>query len=260
MPSAWNPEQYERFRIERSQPFYDLLALVQPRAGMRAIDLGCGTGALTKELHAKLMARETIGYDTSETMLAKSAAFAGDGLRFERADIGRAVLGSDLDLVFSNAALQWVPDHPRLFERLVKSLAPGGQLAVQMPANYDHPSHIVAIEVSREAPFKEALGGYAHRAGILAVEAYAEMFHALGLKETCVRLQVYGHVLTEREEVLEWVKGTLLTDYQQRLSPDLFARFITVYRERLLNQLEDAKPYFYPFKRVLLWARKSVAS
>ena len=137
----------------------------------------------------------------------------------------------------------------------MSSLAPGGQLAVQMPANYDHPTHIVAIEVAREPPFKEALVGYTHRAGLLAVERYAELFHALGLKESCVRLQVYGHVLTAREEVVEWVKGTLLTDYQQRLSPDLFTRFLTVYRERLLNQLEDTRPYFYPFKRVLLWAR-----
>ena len=256
MPSAWNPDQYERFRAERSQPFYDLLALVRPKPNMRVVDLGCGTGELTKELHTRLSAKETVGYDTSETMLAKSSAFAGGGVRFECANAADVELGKDIDLVFSNAALQWIPDHPRLFARLVAVLGAGGQLAVQMPANYDHPSHIVAIEVSREPPFKEALGGYAHRAGIQPIEEYARLFHRLGLNETCVRLQVYSHVLATREEVVEWVKGTLLTDYQQRLTPELFARFLTVYRERLVNQLTDDKPYLFPFKRVLLWARK----
>ncbi len=77
----WNPEQYGRFRDERARPFFDLLDLVQPRPGMRVVDLGCGTGELTRELHRRLSARETIGIDNSPAMLAKSAAFAGDGLQ-----------------------------------------------------------------------------------------------------------------------------------------------------------------------------------
>jgi trans-aconitate 2-methyltransferase len=82
-PSAdWNPAQYERFRDERSAPFYDLLDLVEPRPGMRVVDLGCGTGALTREMHRRLTARETVGIDTSPAMLARSAAIAGEGLRF----------------------------------------------------------------------------------------------------------------------------------------------------------------------------------
>ena len=84
----WNPAQYERFRDERARPFFDLLDLVQPRPEMRVVDLGCGTGELTRELHRRLAARETIGIDNSPAMLAKSAAFAGDGLRFEQGDIG----------------------------------------------------------------------------------------------------------------------------------------------------------------------------
>src|SRR5262245_47830693 len=76
----WNPCQYERFRNERSQPFFDLLDLVQPRPEMRVVDLGCGTGELTRELHRRLAARETVGIDNSPAMLARTAAFAGDGL------------------------------------------------------------------------------------------------------------------------------------------------------------------------------------
>src|SRR5215468_3916801 len=128
MPSdPWKHAQYEKFRDERSQPFFDLMALVEPRPGLRAVDLGCGTGELTRELHRRLKARETLGLDRSASMLEKSAAYAGDGLRFERRDI-EAFLddpGGAFDIVFSNAALHWVDDHERALERLRSALAPG---------------------------------------------------------------------------------------------------------------------------------------
>src|SRR5215207_10366627 len=112
--SDWNPEQYGRFRDERARPFFDLLDLVQPQRGTRVIDLGCGTGELTRELHRRLAARETIGIDNSPAMLAKTAVFAGDGLRFEQGDIGAFTSDGDFDLVFSNAALHWIPEHRSL--------------------------------------------------------------------------------------------------------------------------------------------------
>src|SRR5215207_10194675 len=145
----WNPEQYGRFRDERARPFFDLLDLLQPRPGMRIVDLGCGTGELTRELHRRLAAREAIGVDNSPAMLAKSAAFAGDGLRFDQGDIGAFTSDGGYDLIFSNAALHWIPDHESLLPRLVKALTATGQLAVQVPANDDHASHVTAVEVAR---------------------------------------------------------------------------------------------------------------
>src|SRR2546423_5560447 len=88
MSDRWNPEQYERFRNERSQPFFDLLALVEARPAMRVVDLGCGTGELTRLLHQTLNASETLGLDSSAAMLAKSQGFAVDGSRFEQSEIG----------------------------------------------------------------------------------------------------------------------------------------------------------------------------
>src|SRR5262245_10801044 len=85
--SKWNPDQYERFRNERQQPFFDLVALLEARPALRVVDLGCGTGELTRHLHAALQAAETLGIDSSETMLAKSRAFAGSGLSFQRQGI-----------------------------------------------------------------------------------------------------------------------------------------------------------------------------
>jgi len=253
MPDAWNPAQYDRFKAERAQPFHDLLALCAPIPGGRAVDLGCGTGELTALLHARLAARETLGLDSSGSMLAK--ARPAPGLRFERGDIA-SFEGGPFELVFSNAALQWLPDHRALIPRVAALVAPGGQLAVQVPANHDHPSHLLAHALAGEPPFREALGGYVREAPVLAVERYAELLFGLGFVEQQVRLQIYGHVLAGREEVVEWVRGTLLTDYQKRLSPDLFERYVEIYRERLTGALPDARPYFYAFKRILFWARR----
>ena len=251
----WNPEQYERFRDERSQPFFDLMALVAARPAMRVVDLGCGTGELTRVLHERLGAAETLGLDSSAAMLAKSEGFADGGLRFERRDIAEFADEGAYDLVFSNAALHWLQDHESLLARLTKALRPGGQLAVQVPANDDHPTHVVAAELARRSPFREAMQGYERRWPVLKPEAYAALLHRLGYARQHVRLQVYGHLLDARGGVIEWVKGTLLTDYEKRMQAALFAEFMQSYRERLFERLEDARPYFYPFKRILFWAQ-----
>jgi trans-aconitate 2-methyltransferase len=258
-PSHWDPAQYERFKAERSRPFFDLLALVRARPGMRVVDLGCGTGELTAELHARLGARETVGIDSSETMLAKAAPLLRAGetaLRFERGRIEDWLPASPVDLVFSNAALHWVDGHHALFARFRDALAPGGQLAVQVPANDDQPSHAVAAEVAREAPFREALGGFVRQSSNLALEEYAALLDRLGFAEMDVRLQVYAHRLPSREDVVEWVKGTTLTDYAKRMSAETYEAFLVRYREVLFSRLEDARPFFYPFKRMLIWGLK----
>ena len=254
--SDWNPEQYGQFHGERAQPFFDLLALVEHRPGMRVVDLGCGTGELTRELHRRLSARETIGIDNSPAMLAKSVSFVGDGLRLEQGDIGEFTSAAEFDLVFSNAALHWVPDHEALLPRLTSALTERGQLAVQVPANDDHLSHTTAVEVAREAPFQEALGGHVRQSPVLAPEAYATQLHHLDFRQQQVRLQVYAHELESRDAVVEWVRGSTLTDYERRLPAELWPRFLERYRERLLPQLDDTSPYFYPFKRVLFWASR----
>ena len=254
-PSHWNPQQYEQFKAERSRPFFDLLALVRPHGKKRLVDLGCGTGELTRELHTRLGAEETLGVDSSESMLEKSAAFAGHGLRFERARIEDFAAKAPLDLVFSNAALHWVEGQEELLTRLASMLRPGGELAVHVPANEDQPSHVVAVEVARESPFAEALGGHVRRSSNLALEDYAALLHRIGFGEQIVRMQVYGNALASSEGVVEWVKGSLLTDYERRMPPGLFTRFVARYRERLVATLGGGE-YFYPYKRILFWGAR----
>jgi trans-aconitate 2-methyltransferase len=245
--STWSPEQYEKFKAERAQPFRDLLALIEHRPRMRIVDFGCGTGEMTRELHEHLRAEETLGIDSSETMLLKSASFGTEMLRFERGDIEGFVTDRPYDLLFSNAALHWVEDHERLFARLAGFLAPRGQLAVQMPYNHDHLSQTIAAELAPK------YGAEPRRPPLLAVEQYASLLHRLGFARQHVRLQVYGHVLPSSRDVAEWTKGSTLTEYQRKLG-DRYGDFAAEYTERLTGALGDARPYFFPFKRVLLWA------
>jgi trans-aconitate 2-methyltransferase len=252
---SWNPAQYERFRAEREQPFHDLVALITKRPAARVVDLGCGTGLLTAALHRELKATETLGVDSSEAMLARARTIEAGGLTFERGDISEWQPDTPFDVVFSNAALQWVGAHPALFARLRAMLVPGGELAVQVPANFDHVSHTLAADIAREEPFASAMQGYTRTFSVLAPEEYATLLHSLGFVAQSVRLQVYGHVLESPDAVVEWVRGTLLTDYESRLSDDLYREFVAGYRERLNAALGDQRPYFYPFKRILLWGR-----
>jgi trans-aconitate 2-methyltransferase len=252
---TWDPTQYERFERERSAPFFDLLDLVEPCPGGQVVDLGCGTGELTRTLHERTRARSTVGLDSSREMLKRSADHAGDGLTFELGDIGEWAPSEPVDLIFSNAALHWIHDHDALLTRLTSALSPGGQLAVQVPANHDHPSHLIAEQVAMEEPFRTVLGGYVRRTPVLAPERYAQLLHCLGYGAQHVRLQVYLHLLPEAGAVVDWVKGTLLTAYRQRLPDSVYEDFVARYRELLATELPDERPFPFSFKRVLLWGK-----
>jgi trans-aconitate 2-methyltransferase len=255
---GWNPDQYERFHAERRRPFDDLAALCLPVPGGRVVDLGCGTGNLTAELHARMQAAATVGVDSSESMLARARANHGNvvGLTFSTGNI-ETWLGEGLDLVFANASLQWVDDHLNLLARMRTALGAGGQIAFQVPSNYRHPSHLLARQVANESPFIDALDEDAPEDRgrfVLSPEIYADLLYELGARKQVVRMEVYGHELSSTSDVVEWVMGTLLTPYRTRLSPELFTAFVDRYRERLLEELGDREPYFYGFRRILCWA------
>jgi trans-aconitate 2-methyltransferase len=258
---SWDPAQYDRFQAERSQPFWDLAGLLQPVDAPRLLDLGCGTGELTAQLHARIGAAETLGVDYSKAMLDQATQYAADKLSFEPGDIATVdaeALGT-ADIVFSNAAMQWLPDHEAVLSRWTTVLRPGGQLAVQVPSNADHPSHVLSAEVAAESPFVGAMGGTPPPdpvLGVLKPEQYAVILDRLGFGQQHVRLQVYGHRLASTADVVEWVKGTSLTRFRKALADDaLFDEFVARYRRRLLDCLGEHSPFFYPFKRVLLWGR-----
>ena len=267
---TWDPRQYDKFQREREQPFYDLLGLVRPAPGMRVVDLGCGTGKLTRVAHQQLHALETTGIDRSGSMLTEiRGGGLPAGLRFEIGTIerfvaqqtaARAVPGSAAyDLILSNAAFHWVEDHAALLHGLAAALPPSGQLAFQVPAQHDELSHRIADELTEVEPFKTAFGGWRRPQPVLTPEAYARLLYRCGFEDPNVRLIVYGHVLSSRDQVVEWMKGTLLTEFERHLpaGSDLFTPFVEEYRRRLIGRLDASQPFFFPFKRILCWGQKA---
>ncbi|MCC5950667.1 MAG: methyltransferase domain-containing protein [Acidimicrobiia bacterium] len=255
-PDTWDPDLYARFWEERRQPFVDLLALVDPVPGGRTADLGCGNGRLTLELHGHVGAATTIGVDSSAAMLAEADTEAVDGLQFVEGDLATWEPDAPLDVVLANASLQWVPNHPALFARLHAMLVPGGQLAVQVPANFSHPSHIVADEVGQQF----GLPPVARFESVLTAEGYAALLDDLAFTDLTVRLQVYVHHLPSTRSVIEWVKGTLLTEHRRQLGSERFEQFLATYTEALLDTLGDPagdRPYTHLFNRILLHGRRA---
>jgi trans-aconitate 2-methyltransferase len=252
LTDTWNPAQYDKFQREREQPFFDLLALIRPTPGMRAVDLGCGTGRLTRALHEQLHARETTGIDRSARMLDQTREASTPGLTFEEGKIEDFPdARGAFDLVFSNAAFHWIEDHPALLARLAGALAPSGQLAFQVPAQHDQPSHRIAEDLTGVEPFRTALKGWHRPQPVLEPHEYAILLYELGFPAPVVRLHIYPHLLAGPEEVVEWMKGTLLTEY------DLYGPFVEAYRTRMLQHLGTLRPFFFPFRRILCWGQRA---
>lgn len=255
----WEPKQYERFRAERARPFWDLVELIH-RGGLdRAVDLGCGTGDLTASVAERLGIGEMTGIDNSPRMLEAASTHGRVAVRFEYGDISRWTSSGDHDLVIANAALHWVPDHHAVLERWIAALSPEGQLAVQVPANHDHPSHLASSHVAHQEPFASAFGGDPPpdpvAANVLRPEEYATLLHELGLAEPHVRLQVYSHVFERSADLVEWTKGSSLTRFFRRLPKELHEPFVDAYRDELLARIGDHEPYLYALKRILMWGR-----
>jgi len=255
----WDPDQYQRFARERAAPFWDLISLVEADGIDRLVDLGCGDGRLTAAAVERLAPIEAVGIDSSSTLLEKAVSVQRAGLSFVGGDIASWTSRHDMDLVFANASLQWVTDHESVLGQWAAALAPGGQLAVQVPANGDHPSHIVADEVGGAEPFCSAMNGNPPpnptSVNVLAPEVYATLLREMGFIKQHVRLQVYPHVLASSSEVVEWVRGTNLTRFFRRLPGEMHEPFVDAYREALLGRIGDQSPYFYAFKRILVWGR-----
>ena len=262
---AWNPAQYDRFRAERQQPFYDLLDLVEKpsssSSSVKVVDLGCGTGVTTRILHQRLGAATTVGVDRSPAMLQKARAQpAVEGLRFVEADITHdddwTTPQERFDVVFSNACFHWIPDHETAFPALLGRVASGGQVAIQVPVNTDHPSHQTAHQLAASSPWVERLRGV-QWPRVEAPEWYAKCLAQHGFARQRVFVAVYVHVLDERDDVVEWVKGSLLTEPQRVLSAEAAVEFEAAYRERLFAVLGDERPMIYTFKRLLIWGIRS---
>ena len=260
-----DPAQYAVFGDHRGRPFHDLLARVPSEHPRLVVDLGCGPGELTLTLADRWPAARVIGLDSSPEMLGRArevdAAGGSSGSR-SRPRRGTRPLSGAIDVLVTNATLQWVPTHLRLLPRWLEALAPGGVLAMQVPANFDAPSHRLMREVAARHARADDLQAGLDRADAVALpETYAALLLA-HTREVDVWQTTYLQVLAaepdEPHPVLEWVRGTglrpvlgVLTDEAEREA------FLATYE----RELEAAYPrrdgvVLFPFTRTFAVARR----
>jgi trans-aconitate 2-methyltransferase len=255
---VWNPDQYQRYADERSRPFFDLLGRVRA-ANPRAIaDLGCGPGNLTASLLERWPDARVWGVDSSAQMLESAQNLEQPGrLEFVQADLREWVPPEPLDVLVSNAALQWVPDHQRLIPHLAGWVAPGGWLAVQMPGNFDAPSHTILNEICSSPRWAAQLSHLNDAPRNWETPSwYLETLMELGFGVDAWET-TYLHVLHGQNPVLEWVKGTALRPVLAALEEKDQAAFLEDYGARLLEAYPVA-PHgtILPFRRVFFVAER----
>ncbi|HEV3028537.1 MAG TPA: methyltransferase domain-containing protein [Planctomycetota bacterium] len=247
----WDPEQYERFRAERSRPFFDLLERIPDRSYRAISDLGCGTGDLTAALSEHWPQARVLGVDNSTEMLTKAAKHRiSDRLEFTPGDISQWRPGSPQDLIVSNATFQWIPDAAALLRHVAACLAPKGVLAVQMPDNSASPSQEILRELERSGPWAERLKGRPRQDAVLPLARYLELLWAEGFDVDAWE-SVYLHVLPGDDAVLEWMKGTTLRPVLQALGDTDRDPFVARYREQLAAAYpKGPSGTLFPFRRL----------
>jgi len=255
---SWNPRQYELFEAQRSRPFFDLVSRVSAEAPRRVLDLGCGTGALTATLAARWPDAEVVGIDSSAEMLERAAAFAGQhpNLSFTHGDIAEWMPTDRDDIVVSNAALQWVPGHRELLRDWFDALAPGAQLAAQLPANSDSPSQVLLRELADEPRWAARLSGVALvNEQVGSIDVYLRLAFDAGVAVEAWET-VYQHVLPGEDAVLEWIAGTRLRPFVAALGEDA-PEFVDELRMRLREAFPPAPAgTVFPFRRVFFAVTK----
>ncbi|HWG13562.1 MAG TPA: trans-aconitate 2-methyltransferase [Streptosporangiaceae bacterium] len=253
----WDPVQYQRFADERSRPFADLTARIGASEPGTVVDLGCGPGHLTADLGRRWPGAVVHGLDSSLAMIEDARQLAKPPrLTFELADLREWRPAAPVDVIVSNAVLQWVPDHLDLLPRWVNFLAPGGWLAFQLPGNFDQPPHVAISEMAASPRWRPLLGDreFTRQAGDLA--GYLDVLAGAGCRVDAWET-TYLHVLAGENPVVEWVKGTALRPVLSALDDEQAAEFLAGYSERM-RRAYPPRPFgtVLPFRRVFMVAQR----
>jgi trans-aconitate 2-methyltransferase len=241
----WDVSQYEQFASERSRPFWDLVGQIPfqtLRNATSVVDLGCGTGELTASLLLRCRHAHILGIDSSPEMLKKAEAVdqrnrelrdAPGMVEFRLADIAGWSPEQPVDVIVSNASLQWLPEHEQLIPRLASYLSPNGALAVQMPNRFRAPSQRAIEETIADGTWRDRLLKIGlHQNSVLPTEAYARLLMQLGFVVNAWET-TYLHVLHGENASLEWLKGTALRPLLAELDPDEQSEFQRALADRL---------------------------
>jgi trans-aconitate 2-methyltransferase len=254
----WNPSEYLKFSNHRDRPFFDLMAQVQTDSPRAIADLGCGTGHLTATLNQRFPTAQVWGVDSSAEMLTAAQQHAQPGrLEFVQADLSSWTPMQPLELIVSNAALQWVPNHEALILHLAALLEVGGSVAIQMPANFDAPSHTLLRDLTLSARWKSQLEGAAEPRHSMRTDWYISLLSSLGFRVNAWET-TYQQILQGDNPVLEWVKGTALRPVLAKLEGNDENEFLLEYGARLLEAYPPQSfGTLLPFKRQFIVAQKN---
>ena len=256
MNAIWEPQQYLKFADARLRPAVDLLSHVEVTDPCRVFDLGCGTGNVTRLLRSRWPRAQLTGIDNSATMLAEAAREESE-IDWVEHDLATWQPNSPADLIFSNAALHWLPHHDELFPQLMTFLSPGGCLAIQMPRNFAAPSHTLIAETVRACTWWSKVEDLLRPAPVEAPPYYYHLLAPLADSVTIWETE-YLQVLQGADPVKEWVKGTWLKPLLDRLDPSQGAAFEKDYALRL-NAAYPASTSgvtLFPFKRLFILAQR----
>ena len=255
---SWNPEQYLKFAGPRLRPALDLLNRVETAEPRLVCDLGCGAGNVTRLLAERWPAARLIGVDSSPEMLAK-AKTALPSAQWVVGDLGRWQPPAPADVIFSNAAQHWLDDHGALFRRLLGFLAPGGVLAVQMPRNFQAPSHLCLQEAAAAGPWVDRLSRHLRPSPVGEPAFYWDLLAETGPDIWEIE---YQHALEGEDAVVQWTMGTALKPLLDALDEPWRGQFLEEYRRRIAvayPRRADGVTLF-AFRRLFIVSRVAAAA
>ncbi len=252
----WDPDHYLTYADERGRPFVELVARVGATDPGSVVDLGCGPGNLTALLVERWPDATVVGLDSSAEMVVKARATT-PAVDFQVADLRdwAGAGGEPVDVLVSNATLQWLPDHLDLLPALAGRVRPGGWLAFQVPGNFGEPSHTIRTELAAEAPYAAALAD--HPPHVPSSHDPADYLHALQQLgcEVDAWETTYLHVLRGEDPVFTWVSGTGARPTLQALPDDLRPRFEAQFKRRLRAAYPERNGgVVLPFRRIFVVA------
>jgi len=250
---TWDPDRYLTYADERGRPFVELVARIGAEEPKTVVDLGCGPGNLTALLARRWPGATVVGLDSSPAMV-EAARRDVPALTFEVADLRDFSPAEPVDVLVSNATLQWLPEHLDLLPRLVSRVRPGGWLAFQVPGNFGEPSHTLRSELAAEEPYRAHTRDVAVPAShdpVVYLEALATLGCEVDAWET-----TYLHRLSGPDPVFTWVTGTGARPTLQALPDDLRPSFEAEFRRRLAAAYPE-RPWgvVLPFRRIFVVAR-----
>jgi trans-aconitate 2-methyltransferase len=254
---VWSPQQYGKYADERGRPFADLVGRIQVDAPETVVDLGCGPGNLTATLLGRWPGATVRGIDSSAEMIEAAQPLAADRLSFEVGDLRQwTAEPASIDVIVTNATLQWIPEQLELLPGFVRALRPGGWLAIQIPGNGDAPSHAILRELAATEPYAQYAADKSLRPDVPGPADYVAALSAEGCSVDAWET-TYNHLLQGDNAVLEWVKGTGARPVLQSLPEELRVRFEQEYGARLA----EAYPRrdfgtLLPFRRIFAVGQK----